>query len=50
MQVFSCLATLLASALVIVWPATNLWSLSPTKGDKHVKSTHPCFPPSHPKT
>ncbi|KAJ0895995.1 hypothetical protein HanRHA438_Chr08g0329501 [Helianthus annuus] len=50
MQAFSCLATLAASALVIAWPATNPWSLSPTRGDTPVESTHACFPPSHPKT
>ncbi|MFS7979899.1 hypothetical protein Hanom_Chr10g00933141 [Helianthus anomalus] len=44
MQAFSCLATLLASALVIACPATNPWSLSPTRGDTPVKSTHACFP------
>ncbi|MFS8022282.1 hypothetical protein Hanom_Chr16g01437641 [Helianthus anomalus] len=48
MQAFSCLATLPASALVIACPATNPWSLSPTRGDTPVKSTHACFPPSHP--
>ncbi|MFS7958571.1 hypothetical protein Hanom_Chr07g00680201 [Helianthus anomalus] len=50
MQVFSCLDTLPASALVIACPATNPWSLNPTRGDTPVKSTHACFPPSHPKT
>uniref|UniRef100_A0A251VG62 Secreted protein n=1 Tax=Helianthus annuus TaxID=4232 RepID=A0A251VG62_HELAN len=50
MQAFSCLATLPASTLVIACPATNPWSLSPTRGDTPVKSTHACFPPSHPKT
>ncbi|MFS7973766.1 hypothetical protein Hanom_Chr09g00860531 [Helianthus anomalus] len=50
MQAFSCLATLPASALVIACPATNPWSLSPTRGDTPVKSTHACFPPSHQKT
>ncbi|MFS7988303.1 hypothetical protein Hanom_Chr11g01033161 [Helianthus anomalus] len=50
MQAFSCLATLPASALVIACPATNPWSLSPTRGDTPVKSTHACFPHSHPKT
>ncbi|MFS7899074.1 hypothetical protein Hanom_Chr17g01580771 [Helianthus anomalus] len=50
MQAFSCLATLAASSLVIAWPATNPWSLSPTRGDTPVKSTYACFPPSHPKT
>ncbi|MFS7966013.1 hypothetical protein Hanom_Chr09g00768891 [Helianthus anomalus] len=44
---FACLA---ASALVILWPATNPWSLSPTRGDTLVNSTHTCFPSSHPKT
>ncbi|KAJ0898301.1 hypothetical protein HanRHA438_Chr08g0355301 [Helianthus annuus] len=43
MQAFSCLATLPAFALVIVCPATNPWSLSPTRGDTPVKSTHACF-------
>ncbi|MFS7910405.1 hypothetical protein Hanom_Chr02g00105961 [Helianthus anomalus] len=33
MQAFSCLATLPTSALVIACPATNPWSLSPTRGD-----------------
>ncbi|MFS7985656.1 hypothetical protein Hanom_Chr11g01001061 [Helianthus anomalus] len=50
MQAFSCLAILPASALVIACPATNPWSLSPTRGDTPVKSTYACFPPSHPKT
>ncbi|MFS7972086.1 hypothetical protein Hanom_Chr09g00840641 [Helianthus anomalus] len=50
MQAFTCLATLPASALVIARPATNPWSLIPTRGDTPVKSTHACFPPSHPKT
>ncbi|MFS7943372.1 hypothetical protein Hanom_Chr06g00499561 [Helianthus anomalus] len=50
MQAFSCLATLPASALVIACPATNTWSLSPTREDIPVKSTHACFPHSHPKT
>ncbi|MFS7952178.1 hypothetical protein Hanom_Chr07g00603951 [Helianthus anomalus] len=46
MQAFSCLATLPASALVMACPATNLWSLRPTRGDTPIKSTHTCFPPS----
>ncbi|MFS8013706.1 hypothetical protein Hanom_Chr14g01336311 [Helianthus anomalus] len=50
MQAFSCFATLVASTLVIAWPATNPWSLSPTRGDTSVKSTHACFPPSYQKT
>ncbi|MFS7986143.1 hypothetical protein Hanom_Chr11g01006941 [Helianthus anomalus] len=50
MQDFSCLVTFLASALVSASPATNLWSLSLMRGDTLVKSTHVCFPPSHPKT
>ncbi|MFS7999959.1 hypothetical protein Hanom_Chr12g01172761 [Helianthus anomalus] len=43
MQAFSCLATLPASALVIACPATNPWSLSPTRRDTPVKSTHACL-------
>ncbi|MFS8026991.1 hypothetical protein Hanom_Chr16g01493191 [Helianthus anomalus] len=42
-KLFSCLATLPASALVIACSATNLWSLSPTRGDTPIKSTHACF-------
>ncbi|MFS8006699.1 hypothetical protein Hanom_Chr14g01252281 [Helianthus anomalus] len=36
--------------LVIAWPATNPWSLSSTRRDTPVKSTHACFPHSHPRT
>ncbi|MFS8005072.1 hypothetical protein Hanom_Chr13g01233161 [Helianthus anomalus] len=43
MQAFSCLDNLPASALVIACPATNPWSLNPTRGDTPVKSTHACF-------
>ncbi|MFS7899620.1 hypothetical protein Hanom_Chr00s069253g01788131 [Helianthus anomalus] len=43
MQAFSCLATLPASALVIACPATNPWSLSPTRGT-HLSNQHRVFP------
>ncbi|MFS7927630.1 hypothetical protein Hanom_Chr04g00311381 [Helianthus anomalus] len=42
-KLFSCLATLPASAFVIACPATNPWSLSPTRGDTPVKSAHAWF-------
>jgi len=47
---FSCLVTLLDAAFRAECPTVKAPTLKPTSGETSVKSTHACFPPTHPYT
>ena len=47
---FSCLATLLDAAFRAACPTVKALTSNPTCGETSVKSTHACFPPTHPYT
>ncbi|MFS7984109.1 hypothetical protein Hanom_Chr11g00982631 [Helianthus anomalus] len=49
-QALACLSTFFDSAFLAASPATNPFSLKPTKGETYVRSTQACFPPAQPKT
>ncbi|KAJ0872045.1 hypothetical protein HanRHA438_Chr11g0519331 [Helianthus annuus] len=49
-QALACLSTFFDSAFLAACPATNPFSLKPTRGETPVRSTQACFPLAHPKT
>ncbi|KAJ0805554.1 hypothetical protein HanPI659440_Chr02g0079631 [Helianthus annuus] len=49
-QALACLSTFFDSALLAASPATNPFSLKPTKGETPVRCTQACFLPAQPKT
>jgi hypothetical protein len=50
MHAFSCFATLYEAAFKADCPIVKPRLLNPTRGETPVRSTHACFPPTHPKT
>ncbi|MFS7944654.1 hypothetical protein Hanom_Chr06g00514771 [Helianthus anomalus] len=49
-QALACLSIFFDSVFLATCPATNLFSLKPTKGETPVRSTQACFSPAQAKT